>query len=782
MSRATTTADKVTRSLIGRVIGFSVLPFLAALLPLVALPVVAHAASTAEWAGLNIGLGVGGFTAAVGLVGWNVLGTPLVAMTTDPAERLALYGRSFYIRLLAVGATSVVGAAVAAAIAPDGTKPLAAVFAISGGLTAIGLSWYAVGVAAPRLVFWYEVVPRSVATALSIAVVLLTGQILWYGLLLCLSAIVGTLWFHVRHLGRLLPAWPGAARLREDIGDMSSSWGVESVGSLYANAPVPIAGVIGSTSATAAYSSSHQIFRYGLLAVSAAGNALQAWVLETEGTHRRRRHQVAFVVMGAVALVGWVVLAVLGPVLSGLLFAGKQGEPAVFHAYAIAFVAVALSTPLIRNILIPHRRDRQVLVVTIVSALLGLTAMFVLGNAIGPLGVAVGFALSEVFTLVACTVLAVRHARRRASEVAHDEDERPEVHIVLLAIAWTPVGGYKVAYEYANALVAQGVPVTVWHSESLHAFQGGRRRLWAAVRGWLAWWLLDHRGQWARGGVSWFPVDPRVRLRATSWFPRIPARVGDVILATAAQTAPFAARVAARSRARTAVLIQHHETWAETPDHIAAGWAAMDERIVIAPWLADLCAGRGLTTHLLPNALVPEAFPLGPALDQRSAQVVSLLSPHGYKRADVVIGVLEEVLRRRPDVIVETFGQSPERPAMAERIRYTPDPSPERLRALYQGSQVYLCGSDEEGWHLPPAEATLCGAAVVSTDIGGVRASMADDALYAQRGDVAALADRVVEALSDLAAAQRRVDAARARLLEVTYEANARRLREILRV
>lgn len=359
---------------------------------------------------------------------------------------------------------------------------------------------------------------------------------------------------------------------------------------------------------------------------------------------------------------------------------------------------------------------------------------------------------------------------------------RPEVHIVLLAVAETPIGGYKVAYEYANALVELGVPVTVWHSESLRAFQNGRRRLWPAVRSLLAWWFRGQRRRWRQGGVSWFDLDERVTLRATGWFPRIRLGKRDAILATAVQTMPFAARVASTRENTSAALIQHFEAWADTPEAIIEAWSAVDERIVIAPWLAEKCADAGLSSHLLPNALVAESFPLGPPLNERPLRVLSLLSPHGYKRPDVVIDTLSEVRRQRPNIEIYTFGPLAEPFATAPGIHYVADPSPQRLRELYQSSRLYFCGSDEEGWHLPPAEATLSGAAVVSTDIGGVRASMVGDALYAPRGDVVALAAQVLAGLDDVSSAQGRVDHARARLLATTYAGNAEKLRRILGV
>lgn len=144
------------------------------------------------------------------------------------------------------------------------------------------------------------------------------------------------------------------------------------------------------------------------------------------------------------------------------------------------------------------------------------------------------------------------------------------------------------------------------------------------------------------------------------------------------------------------------------------------------------------------------------------------------------MAALTELIDSREGVEAVTFGQAVRPKQLDSRVSYVQDPSHGTLTELYRSARVYMCGSDAEGWHLPPAEATLSGAAVVSTDIGGVRASMGDDALYAPPGDPHALAQQVMVALDDPAAAQTRVDRARERLAETTYEGNASRLREVL--
>lgn len=397
-------------SLVRRLVGFSTLPFLAAILPLIALPVISRSIGAAEWTAVNVGLSVGAIAAAIALVGWNVLGTPLVALAKSDVERDHLYARSFYIRAAVTLVAAAFASVVCAWVAPSSAVGVAVAFAVATTLNGIGLSWFAVGLSAPSIVVWYEIAPRAVATAAAIIIVPLTHSALWYGLLLCLAAIAGAVAFHVVTWRRVLPAWPGIDQLRADVVEMRSAWGVESVGNLYANAPVPVASAVGSVTASAAFSSSDKVYRYGTLGVAAAGNALQGWVLETRREDdRKRRNLVAIVIMTGLGAFGWLFLVFGGPLASGILFgAEKRGDPAAFFFYGVAFFAVSASTPLIRNILIPARRDKPVLIVTVIAAVLGIVLMIVLGLSTGVAGVSAGFAASEVVTLAACWILAIR--------------------------------------------------------------------------------------------------------------------------------------------------------------------------------------------------------------------------------------------------------------------------------------------------------------------------------------------------------------------------------------
>ncbi|AZC13468.1 hypothetical protein [Microbacterium sp. ABRD28] len=396
-------------NLLRRLLGFSTLPFLGAVLPLVALPIVARIGGVDGWSALNVGQAVGAYAAAVGFVGWNVLGTAMVAVERDADERRHLYARSFYSRAFVVSVLTVPTALVSALLAPDGTRAVAVLFATAGALGGLGISWYGVGISSISTIVLYDLIPRAIATAVAIALVLWTGEILWYGAALLVAACASPLAFHMSSFGRLFPQWVGAQTVREDIFAFRSAWGVEVVGNLYANAPVPVSAATAGARDVATFSSADRLYRYGLMAIVAAGNALQGWVLEVAPSLRARRHLAAFLLMGGVGAVGVVVLGVLGQPLTALLFGSELiAESATLWWLAAAYFAVASSTPIIRNVLMPARQERAVLLITVVSAIAGLGAMILCGTLFGVAGVAAGLAVGESLTLILCAFVAVR--------------------------------------------------------------------------------------------------------------------------------------------------------------------------------------------------------------------------------------------------------------------------------------------------------------------------------------------------------------------------------------
>lgn len=116
------------------------------------------------------------------------------------------------------------------------------------------------------------------------------------------------------------------------------------------------------------------------------------------------------------------------------------------------------------------------------------------------------------------------------------------------------------------------------------------------------------------------------------------------------------------------------------------------------------------------------------------------------------------LVARRPDApsLVLAGGEGWGRGWLARALGAHPRPelvhltgyvSREAARELLRHAEVVVAAAEEEGFGLPLAEAMACGAACVTSDEPALCEVSAGSALQFRRGDVAALSDRLMEAL-----------------------------------
>jgi glycosyltransferase involved in cell wall biosynthesis len=343
------------------------------------------------------------------------------------------------------------------------------------------------------------------------------------------------------------------------------------------------------------------------------------------------------------------------------------------------------------------------------------------------------------------------------------------VVFVLPGLSGTAAGGYKVVYAYANHLVSRQHDVTVIHALNVRGGSTRKRSVRArAVRGLRQirkiGKLVDYHVRGRRDRPTWFPLDDRVKVLNVAYLTARGVPPADVVVATAVNTARVAATACARQGSTGVYFVQSYEDWMADRDYVEATWRLPLTKVVIADWLEDRGRELGVETVLVPNGIDGGEFPPGPGVADRPCDVVALASDIPVKRLDVLISVVERVQAARPGVRVAAFGTSTRPASLPACVEYVQSPQREALAALYRSAKVYLCTSDAEGWHLPPAEAMSSGAAVVSTDIGGVMAYARGVSSTAPPGDAPGLAQRVVELLDDLDRCQELATAGRERI------------------
>lgn len=197
----------------------------------------------------------------------------------------------------------------------------------------------------------------------------------------------------------------------------------------------------------------------------------------------------------------------------------------------------------------------------------------------------------------------------------------------------------------------------------------------------------------------------------------------DVVLATFWRTGPWVMALSP-SKGAKAILLQGYETSpGQWNPEIDAVWRLPLRKIVISEWLVKLARDRfdDSNVHHVPNSVDTAQFHAPVRGKQPTPTVGMLYSTYHAKGVDVCVAALERVRKQVSDLRVLAFGAvrvSAEMP-LPEWVEFHYRPSQDEIRRLYSDCDVWLCGSRQEGFHLPPLEAMACRCPVVSTCVGG---------------------------------------------------------------
>jgi len=107
---------------------------------------------------------------------------------------------------------------------------------------------------------------------------------------------------------------------------------------------------------------------------------------------------------------------------------------------------------------------------------------------------------------------------------------------------------------------------------------------------------------------------------------------------------------------------------------------------------------------------------------------------------------------------------------LEDSIRFTGGLSDEEVRAFYEGSSVYLCMSEHEGYCYPVVEAMHFGLPVVAFDAGALSSTVGDGGIVVGTKDPGLVAGIVAELLDDHALRSKVIAAGRARVAEASFD------------
>lgn len=398
-----------------RLLGFLLVPAIAALSPIIALPAVTQIAGPGGWASAIAGESIGTFAAIAIGWGWATVGPALISIAGDDHERARLYRESLIVRLsisiLALPALAV----ICWLIATPGAEWLTILMGMQGALIALSFTWFSAGVGDPRTIVIFDAAPRLLANLAAAALVLATGVVVLYPMAGILVTLVGTSIFTLRLLRRHPGPWP---RLRDLPKLLRSNLAValnDAGLSGYSSVPAPVVNVTAIPTAASGYATADKMLKLGQFIPMTLANALQAWIGEAHGPHRARRMTISIGLATATGLLGWAGLALVGPWLTSVYLPAAPAPFDILLVMGLVFLFFSVRTAVARLVLFPAGQAAAVMRATLIATVLGIPLMIGLGIAWGPVGAALGYA----FTEGAAALLLTRRCLRVLRDLRH---------------------------------------------------------------------------------------------------------------------------------------------------------------------------------------------------------------------------------------------------------------------------------------------------------------------------------------------------------------------------
>ncbi|MCS4277520.1 O-antigen/teichoic acid export membrane protein [Mycetocola sp. BIGb0189] len=395
------------RGFAGRIFSFSGLQILSGISPLLILPVISRVSGPDGWSSIAIGQSIGAIAAAVILYGWGLTGPAKVAVAPT-AERGGLYRDSVLTRSALTLVMAPLAAVGAALLAFAEFRVEAAIMAVGMALMGLAPNWYAVGIGRARIVAAFDTVPRLAVTIGSSLLIIVTGNILIYPVLLTVVGLV-TAWLAHRTLSERRRLSRGdlkvvQANLRFRFKPAASALTMAT----YESFPVSLMSIV-SLPSVAVFAAAERINRYGMIIIYSASNSLQGWVAGT-GSAARKRRLTALLFHTVLGLTGAAVMVFFGPWLSTVLFGSLitiGSDTALFFGLSLGLMSITTSINF--HIFIPLGLNTQVFVGTLIAASVSVAAVSVLGGLYGAPGGALGVLCAQLALLLWQIIVLLRH-------------------------------------------------------------------------------------------------------------------------------------------------------------------------------------------------------------------------------------------------------------------------------------------------------------------------------------------------------------------------------------
>lgn len=307
-----------------------------------------------------------------------------------------------------------------------------------------------------------------------------------------------------------------------------------------------------------------------------------------------------------------------------------------------------------------------------------------------------------------------------------------------------PAGGYKIIYEYANRLVADGHKVNIIYSGSLF---WSKKSLYHKLTNCVRYVQRLIKGYSCR---RWFALDKRVKEHFTLSLNYRHVPKSDIYICTSPYTAMYVKDYPTDNKY---YFIQGYENWGGITDEILrTTYRYPLHKIVISNWLKEIINKEEEYCDVVTNGFDFNYFKLKTPIEEKDKYKVTMVySPIEIKGCKYGFEALNKVKEVFPQLTVTMYGSASKPLNLPAWYTYHIKPDKELHNKIYNDAAIFLAPSLQEGWGLTIGEAMICGQAVVCTNNQGYKeiATNSVNALICNTKNSDALAECVIKLISD---------------------------------
>ncbi|AWZ46832.1 glycosyltransferase family 4 protein [Latilactobacillus sakei] len=287
------------------------------------------------------------------------------------------------------------------------------------------------------------------------------------------------------------------------------------------------------------------------------------------------------------------------------------------------------------------------------------------------------------------------------------------INFILPRSTNTPMGGYKVVFQYANYFSDKG------HDVHIYFVINAKSNSFALLRARISGRFFKRS---TYRSISWFKLQDNIHIHYDVSSNIVKSIKQGSVIATHWSTARLVLDSNVREKDKF-YFIQDFESFDPSADErmIEETWRFGLNNIVISKWLQYKAAELNVPAILIPNFINQKEFDITNLVPnmERGDTISFLWHNNSRKQSRIGLKVLKKVKKEFPNLKIIEFGATVSNDDAVSESYQNADLESLSNR-IYGQSAIYFMPSSVEGWGLTGLEAMYHSAAVISVNNGGI--------------------------------------------------------------